>query len=127
VADWRVDGAAPQKIKKKAGSLPSLALIENPDILATLGGLKHDRPQLVVGFAAETENLIANARAKLKKKHCDWILANDVSPTTGTFGGERNTVHLVTAGHVEDWPPASKKEVAARLAQHIARRFNGEK
>jgi phosphopantothenoylcysteine decarboxylase/phosphopantothenate--cysteine ligase len=127
VADWRVDQTAAQKIKKKAGSLPTLALIENPDILATLSGRKRNRPELVVGFAAETENLIANARAKLKKKHCDWILANDVSPATGTFGGERNTVHLVTADQVEDWPSASKKEVAARLVQCIVRRFNGER
>jgi phosphopantothenoylcysteine decarboxylase / phosphopantothenate---cysteine ligase len=125
VADWRVADAAGQKIKKKAGKLPTLALIENPDILATLSGLKSGRPKLVVGFAAETENLIANAREKLKRKGCDWILANDVSPATGTFGGDRNTVHLVRADAVEDWPSISKTEVAARLAQHIAQHFQG--
>ena len=125
VADWRVADAAGQKIKKKAGKLPTLALIENPDILATLSNLKERRPKLVIGFAAETENLIANARDKLKRKGCDWILANDVSPATGTFGGERNTVHLVRPDGVEDWPSISKTEVAARLAQHIAQFFKG--
>ncbi len=126
VADWRVDHAAGQKIKKKAGKLPVLALIENPDILATLSGLKQQRPKLVIGFAAETENLIANAREKLRRKGCDWILANDVSPATGTFGGERNTVHLIGAAGVEDWPNASKTDVAAHLAGRIVRFFNGE-
>jgi phosphopantothenoylcysteine decarboxylase / phosphopantothenate---cysteine ligase len=78
------------------------------------------RPALVVGFAAETENLVANAIDKRKRKGCDWIVANDVSPATGTFGGERNTVHLVTAEGVEDWPTLSKDEVASRLADRIA-------
>jgi len=123
VADWRVAETAGQKIKKKAGKLPVLTLAENPDILATLSGLKRQRPKLVVGFAAETENLIANARDKLKRKGCDWILANDVSPAAGTFGGERNTVHVIDAEGVEDWPDASKTEVAQRLAGRITRHF----
>ncbi|HYM32440.1 MAG TPA: bifunctional phosphopantothenoylcysteine decarboxylase/phosphopantothenate--cysteine ligase CoaBC [Candidatus Cybelea sp.] len=126
VADWRVANEAGQKIKKDGGKLPPLSLAENPDILATLSGLKRARPKLVVGFAAETENLIDNARKKLKKKGCDWIVANDVSPATGTFGGERNTVHLISAKAVEDWPSASKIEVAARLARRIAEHLNRE-
>ena len=121
VADWKAAAPAASKIKKKAGAAPpSLALAPNPDILATLSKSGPRRPALVVGFAAETDELIANARAKLKSKGCDWILANDVSPATGTFGGERNTVHLVTAKGVEDWPTLAKDEVAERLADRIA-------
>jgi phosphopantothenoylcysteine decarboxylase/phosphopantothenate--cysteine ligase len=119
VADWRVEGAG-QKIKKQKGAPPALKLVENPDILATLSKAGNRRPRLVVGFAAETENLIANAKAKRQKKGCDWILANDVSEGTGTFGGEVNTIHLLDAEGVEDWPPLGKREVAERLAGRIA-------
>ena len=119
VADWRVAEAAAQKMKK-SGELPSLALTANPDILASLSESGNQRPRLVVGFAAETENLIENARAKLEKKVCDWILANDVSSATGTFGGAENEIHLVSAQGVEDWPRMTKEAVAQRLAERIA-------
>jgi phosphopantothenoylcysteine decarboxylase/phosphopantothenate--cysteine ligase len=120
VSDWRVESAAPQKLKKDGSGAPLLRLIENPDILATIARRGNDRPALVIGFAAETENVVAHARAKLAKKGCDWILANDVSPGTGTFGGERNRIHLVNGNGVEDWPTMEKREVAARLAERIA-------
>ena len=98
VADWRVANAGEQKIKKKAGqATPELSLVENPDILSTIAHRKSQRPKLVIGFAAETENVAANAKAKLASKGCDWILANDVSPQTGIMGGDRNTIELVTA------------------------------
>jgi phosphopantothenoylcysteine decarboxylase/phosphopantothenate--cysteine ligase len=119
VADWRAE-AAPSKLKKKNGAPPALKLVENPDILATLSRAGNRRPRLVVGFAAETENVVANAQAKRTKKGCDWILANDVSPERGVFGGERNTIHLVDAAGVEDWPALSKREVGERLAQRVA-------
>ncbi|HXQ50231.1 MAG TPA: bifunctional phosphopantothenoylcysteine decarboxylase/phosphopantothenate--cysteine ligase CoaBC [Stellaceae bacterium] len=118
VADWRTD-AAPQKLKKK-GAPPALRLVENPDILAHLSAPGNRRPRLVIGFAAETENLVANAAAKRARKGCDWLLANDVSPASGTFGGDRNTIHLVDDNGVEDWPPLSKHDVAERLAARIA-------
>jgi phosphopantothenoylcysteine decarboxylase/phosphopantothenate--cysteine ligase len=121
VADWKVTRPAGAKIKKKAGAQPPpLELSPNPDILATLSKPGPRRPALVVGFAAETENLVANAIDKRGRKGCDWIVANDVSPATGTFGGERNTVHLVSAKGVEAWPTLSKDEVAGRLAARIA-------
>jgi len=121
VADWRVANAGAQKIKKKPGqTTPDLSLVENPDILSTIAHRKSQRPKLVIGFAAETENVAANAKDKLAKKGCDWILANDVSPESGTFGGEANTIHLVDARGVEDWPPLSKREVAERLARRVA-------
>jgi phosphopantothenoylcysteine decarboxylase/phosphopantothenate--cysteine ligase len=121
VADWRVATAATQKLKKTGDApAPVLQLAPNPDILATLARHARLRPRLVVGFAAETEDLIAHARAKLAKKGCDWILANDVSPGTGIFGGDANTVHVVDAAGVEPWPPLSKDEVARRLAARIA-------
>lgn len=120
VADWGVD-IAPQKLKKKEGAAPpSIALRPNPDILATLSVPGPNRPRLVVGFAAETEHVMDHAMAKRVRKGCDWICANDVSPTTGTFGGDRNTVHLVSAAGVEHWPDLPKTEVATRLAQRIA-------
>jgi phosphopantothenoylcysteine decarboxylase/phosphopantothenate--cysteine ligase len=97
-----------------------LRLIENPDILARLARRHEQRPALVVGFAAETDDVVDNARKKRVRKGCDWILANDVSPGTGTFGGERNTIHLIDADHVEDWPAMTKGEVAERLADRIA-------
>ncbi len=120
VSDWRVDGVSAQKLKKDGKGAPALRLVENPDILARIAGRHNDRPSLVVGFAAETENVVAHARAKLAKKGCDWILANDVSPGTGTFGGDRNTIHLVDGTGVEDWPAMTKREVAARLGERSA-------
>ncbi len=121
VADWKAAKPADAKIKKKAGAPPpALELTPNPDILATVSRPGPKRPVLVVGFAAETENLVANAIDKRTRKGCDWIVANDVSAATGTFGGERNTVHLVTGDGVEDWPTLSKDEVAGRLADRIA-------
>jgi len=119
VADWRVE-AAPQKLKKQKGPPPPLTLVENPDILATLSRAGNRRPRLVIGFAAETEKLIENAKAKRQKKGCDWILANDVSAVTGTFGGDRNAIHLIDAAGVEDWPVLTKAAVAERLAERIA-------
>ncbi len=123
VADWRAD-AATAKLKKKAGTVPTLKLVENPDILATLSKAGNRRPKLVVGFAAETENVVANAQAKRIKKSCDWILANDVSPASGVFGGENNTIHLVDASGIEDWPAMSKRDVGDRLARRIATFFD---
>jgi len=121
VADWKAAKPAASKIKKKAGvAPPSLELTANPDILATLSKPGARRPSLVVGFAAETENLVANAIDKRTRKGCDWIVANDVSAATGTFGGERNTVHLITAQGVQEWPTLSKDEVAMRLAGAVA-------
>ena len=121
VADWRVAKAGEQKLKKRAGAqTPELPLVENPDILATIAKRKIQRPKLVIGFAAETENVAANAKAKLASKGCDWILANDVSPQSGVMGGDRNTITLVRASGVEAWPPQSKDEVASRLVARIA-------
>jgi phosphopantothenoylcysteine decarboxylase/phosphopantothenate--cysteine ligase len=121
VADWKMAKPATAKIKKQAGAAPpSLELTPNPDILATLSKSGPKRPKLVVGFAAETENLIANAIEKRTRKGCDWIVANDVSPATGTFGGDRNTVHLISAQGVQDWPTLSKDQVAMQLAGAIA-------
>ena len=122
VADWRAE-AAGSKLKKKAGAVPTLKLVENPDILATLSKAGNRRPKLVIGFAAETENVVANAQEKRVKKGCDWILANDVSPASGVFGGESNTIHLVDERGVEDWPAMSKRDVGDRLARRIAAFF----
>ncbi len=119
VADWRSASAAQQKLKK-SGDKPSLDLIENPDILATVGKLRTGRPRLVIGFAAETSSVASEAARKLKSKGADWIVANDVSPDRGVFGGDGNTVHLVTAQGTEDWPTLSKDEVARRLLQRAA-------
>ena len=120
--------AAPgrEKIKKQRGKAPIFSLLENPDILATIAHEKHQRPRLVIGFAAETENIVANAKAKLERKGCDWIVANDVSPETGIMGGDRNSVHLVTKEGVESWPPQSKDEVARALVARIASSLAGE-
>lgn len=117
VADWRVE-AAPGKIKKH-GRPPALALIENPDILRTIAG-RPDRPDVVVGFAAETENVIVNAKAKLAAKACDMIVANDVSPATKIMGGMLNSVHVITRDAVESWPEMSKEAVAERLMERLA-------
>ncbi|RFP87860.1 bifunctional phosphopantothenoylcysteine decarboxylase/phosphopantothenate--cysteine ligase CoaBC [Rhodobacteraceae bacterium 63075] len=120
VADWRVKRESGSKIKKQDGELPVLEFAENPDILAQVSAMKAGRPRLVVGFAAETDDVIANATAKRKRKGCDWILANDVSPETGIMGGEENAVHLISESGVEDWPRMGKSEVARKLAERIA-------
>lgn len=119
VADWRVADQAPEKLKKSGGRPPVLTLAENPDILATIS--RHSpRPEIVVGFAAETESVTEHAAQKLMKKGCDLILANDVSEGSGVFGGDRNKVHLVSASGVESWPEMSKDEVAKRLMERLA-------
>jgi phosphopantothenoylcysteine decarboxylase/phosphopantothenate--cysteine ligase len=119
VADWRAESPSQTKIKKQQDRIPVLNLVENPDILATIAHRESERPALVIGFAAETDHVIANAKAKLAKKGCDWILANDVSPESGIMGGDVNTVHLITAAGVESWPPQSKSDVARALIAHI--------
>jgi len=121
VADWRVGSPRTHKIKKVAGrEAPSLELIANPDILATLSAPGEARPRLVVGFAAETDDVMANATEKRRRKGCDWLVANDVSEAGGAMGGLENEVHLITAEGVEDWPRMAKEAVAARLAARIA-------
>ncbi len=127
VADWRVAKEGEQKLKKSSAGMPPLQLVENPDILATISKLRDRRPPLVIGFAAETEHLIDNAKAKLTRKGCDWIVANDVSPATGVMGGDRNTVHLLsrdgaetnTGIKIESWPVMTKEEVATALVARI--------
>lgn len=126
VADWGVAAPGTQKIKKTKGGTPTLTLVENPDILATVAHMKDRRPKLVIGFAAETENVIAHAKTKLRSKGCDWIVANDVSPQSGVMGGDRNTVHLVTDNGVESWPSQSKEEVARALIVRVAEALGGE-
>ena len=121
VADWRVANTSEGKIKKQPGTAaPSLELVPNPDILATIAASGPARPRLVVGFAAETDDLMANAQGKLRRKNADWIVANDVSTETGIMGGVENEIHLITAAGVEDWPRMEKQEVARRLAARIA-------
>ncbi len=121
VADWHVASAAVGKIKKVPGAAPpALELVANPDILATIAQPGPRRPRLVIGFAAETDDLMANAQAKRARKNADWIVANDVSPATGIMGGEENVVHLITGNGVEDWPRLAKQEVARRLSTRIA-------
>mgnify|MGYP001202612558 CR=1 FL=1 len=123
VADWRVVNASGQKMKKDgSGRPPSLEMAENPDILAWVSRAE-PRPSLVVGFAAETDNVVANAVAKRQRKGCDWIVANDVSPGSGVMGGADNTAILVTGENVEHWPKLPKAEVARRLAERIAARL----
>jgi phosphopantothenoylcysteine decarboxylase/phosphopantothenate--cysteine ligase len=125
VADWRVAHEGEQKLKKTAAGMPPLQLVENPDILATISHRKEGRPPLIIGFAAETEHLIENAKKKLARKGCDWIVANDVSPATGVMGGDRNTVHLLTRHgdniEVDSWPVMTKEEVATELIAHVAK------
>ena len=140
VADWKIANPAAQKLKKAGGKPPRLELAANPDILATLSGAGNARPRLVIGSRADlarpagspglsaddpdlTEQVVENAVAKRAAKGCDWIVANDVSPATGTFGGSQNTVHLVSTGDVEHWPTLSKVEVAERLVDRIVRHF----
>jgi phosphopantothenoylcysteine decarboxylase/phosphopantothenate--cysteine ligase len=131
VADWRVAHEGGQKLKKTAAGLPPLQLVENPDILATISKATERRPKLVIGFAAETEHLIDNAKAKFARKGCDWIVANDVSPVSGVMGGDRNTVHLLTRDgaavsavvHIESWPVMTKAQVATELVARIAKTF----
>ncbi len=121
VADWRVANAGERKLKKTPGGAPpALVLVPNPDILATISSPGPNRPRLVVGFAAETNDLIANAQDKRRRKGCDWIVANDVSPATGIMGGTENEVQLITEAGIEPWPRLGKDEVAHRLAQRIA-------
>ena len=126
VADWRVEGESDRKLKKDGGGPPALALTENPDILATLSKPGERRPALVIGFAAETGDVLAYATAKRARKGCDWIVANDVSPGTGTFGGSDNTVHLIRADGTESWPTMPKDAVADRLAEAVAEHFAGK-
>ena len=120
VADWRVAQASSSKIKKQAGRLPVLEFSENPDILAEVSALGEERPDLVVGFAAETDDVVANATAKRQRKGCDWIVANDVSPATGIMGGSENAVVLISDAGAEAWPRMGKRAVAERLAARIA-------
>ena len=119
VADWRVEGMSDRKLKKTKDGLPTLTFAENPDILAHVSQLKTGRPALVVGFAAETNDVEANATAKLKRKCCDWIVANDVSPETGIMGGSENYVAIISQAGVEEWPRMSKDIVSRKLAQRI--------
>ncbi|MGE5505811.1 MAG: bifunctional phosphopantothenoylcysteine decarboxylase/phosphopantothenate--cysteine ligase CoaBC [Actinomycetota bacterium] len=129
VADWTVSNASKEKHKKQPGGPPpAIELAPNPDILATLSERGAARPRLVVGFAAETEKVVEHARTKRERKGCDWILANDVSPATGTFGGETNAVHLIgPSGEVESWPRIAKSDVAERLAWRIVDALKGGK
>ncbi|MET4102100.1 phosphopantothenoylcysteine decarboxylase/phosphopantothenate--cysteine ligase [Roseovarius sp. MBR-78] len=120
VADWRVARESDRKMKKTGGALPHLEFAENPDILATVSALAEGRPRLVVGFAAETDDVVANATAKRARKGCDWIVANDVSAATGIMGGAENAVTIITAEGTEAWPRMGKAEVAARLVERIA-------
>jgi phosphopantothenoylcysteine decarboxylase / phosphopantothenate---cysteine ligase len=125
VADWRSDSASASKIKKQPGKTPTLQLTENPDILSSVAHRTSGRPRLVIGFAAETDDVIANARTKRSKKGCDWIVANDVSAESGVMGGDMNTVHLVTASGVESWPPQTKDQVARTLIERVAAALDG--
>ena len=127
VADWHVSSASSSKIKKQNGALPVLEFAENPDILATVSHMTSQRPGLVIGFAAETDDLLANATAKRARKGCDWIVANDVSPETGIMGGSENAVTLITAEGAENWPRTGKAQVAGQLADRIAQYFASDK
>lgn len=125
VADWRVAGVPTQKLKKKA-ELPKLKLEENPDILAQIARHREARPRLVIGFAAETERVAEQGRAKRQRKGCDWILANDVSAESGTFGGADNEITLIDDSGAETWPRLSKHAVARRLVERVARHLASE-
>ncbi len=120
VADWRVASASDRKLKKSRDGLPVMEFAENPDILARVAQMAKGRPRLVIGFAAETDDVIANATAKRARKGCDWIVANDVSPATGIMGGTENAVVLISEEGAETWPRMGKAEVAERLAARVA-------
>lgn len=121
VADWRVENASATKLKKdQSGKAPALNFAENPDILATVSQMSEGRPELVVGFAAETNDVMAHATAKRDRKKCDWIIANDVSPSTGIMGGSENAITIITPTGAEEWPRLPKDEVARRLAARVA-------
>ena len=120
VADWRMASETASKIKKQDGALPVLEFAENPDILAGVAQMDAGRPPLVIGFAAETDDVIANATAKRARKGCDWIVANDVSAETGIMGGSENAVTLISEAGADVWPRMSKEKVAAQLAQRVA-------
>ncbi|WP_300010222.1 bifunctional phosphopantothenoylcysteine decarboxylase/phosphopantothenate--cysteine ligase CoaBC [uncultured Roseobacter sp.] len=120
VADWRVDGASTRKLKKSKDGLPRLEFAENPDILRQVAQMKKGRPGLVIGFAAETDDVVENATAKRARKGCDWIVANDVSEASGVMGGAENTVVIIDDSGTESWPTLSKSDVARRLAERIA-------
>ena len=126
VSDWRPKSVGTEKIKKKGdGAAPTLEMVLNPDILKSVAQLPtSDRPPLVVGFAAETENLIEHARAKFERKGCDWLLANDVSAETGTFGGDKNSIVFFDAQTHEEWGEMSKAEIGQRLTQKITSFLN---
>jgi phosphopantothenoylcysteine decarboxylase/phosphopantothenate--cysteine ligase len=126
VADWRMAEAGASKIKKSGNGGPKLNLVENPDILATIAHRNHARPKIVVGFAAETNDVLAHARKKLDAKGCDMIVANDVSPSTGIMGGDTNTIHIVTRDGIDSWPTLDKDEVARRLVARLARELAAE-
>jgi len=124
VADWRVSNSSATKLKKdSSGKAPTLAFAENPDILATVAQMAEGRPKLVVGFAAETNDVMSHATAKRVRKQCDWIIANDVSPSTGIMGGTENAVTIITVDGAEEWPRLPKDEVARRIALRIAKAF----
>lgn len=125
VADWRVENASATKLKKdQSGKAPALSFAENPDILATVSRMSEGRPELVVGFAAETNDVVALATAKRDRKKCDWIIANDVSPSTGIMGGSENAITIITPTGAEEWPRLPKDEVARRLAARVADALN---
>ena len=126
VADWRVASASDRKLKKSKDGLPVLEFAENPDILKTVSRMVEGRPPLVVGFAAETNDVVENATAKRLRKGCDWIVANDVSPATGIMGGQENAVILISDQGAEEWPRMDKAEVATRLAIRIAQDLQGK-
>lgn len=125
VTDWRVASNSNRKLKKISGQLPTIKLVENPDILAMIGNKKRGRPELVIGFAAETENLVSNAAVKRQRKGCDWIIANDVSVDSGVLGGNENQVVIITSNGEEHWPRMTKAELARRLAKKIATEWLG--
>ncbi len=124
VADWRVSSASDRKLKKTRDGLPALEFAENPDILKRVAQMTDGRPALVVGFAAETDNVVEHATAKRKRKGCDWIVANDVSPATGIMGGSENAVILISDQGADEWPRVGKDAVAKRLAENIADALN---
>jgi len=120
VSDWRVENQNINKIKKNGlNDDLKINFVENPDILKTISNLEHNRPKLVIGFAAETDNLLKNATEKRNSKGCDWILLNDVSPETGIMGGEENQITLISSSENEEWPRMSKSAVANQLAKKI--------